>query len=370
MGFSLDHLSSDRWRLLFVSQAESRKEELSMTFNSPFRLARVSLAAALIGAASMTAMTIAAQAQVSVSVTVNVAPPALPVYDQPPLPGLGYIWTPGYWAWAAEQADYYWVPGTWALAPQPGFLWTPGYWGFAEGGYGFHEGYWGTQVGFYGGISYGFGFTGQGYEGGYWKGGGFFYNRTVNNFGGVHVTNVYEKTVIVNNNVNNVSYNGGRGGTTVKPTAEQIAEEKEHHVAQTEAQRQHAEMASKDRSLFSKENHGKPAIAATSKPGEFKGAGVKPATEAGKGEEGAPMNEKKPEAGAPAENKPGAEEKKPAMEEKKPAMEEKKPAMEEKKPAMEEKKPAMEEKKPAMEEKKPAERPAAKPEEKKEPDPK
>jgi len=34
------------------------------------------------------------------------APPPLPDYDQPPLPGDGYIWTPGYWAWA--PAGYFW----------------------------------------------------------------------------------------------------------------------------------------------------------------------------------------------------------------------------------------------------------------------
>ena len=26
-------------------------------------------------------------------------PPPLPDYDQPPAPGDGYLWTPGYWAW-------------------------------------------------------------------------------------------------------------------------------------------------------------------------------------------------------------------------------------------------------------------------------
>jgi len=35
-------------------------------------------------------------AQISVSITI--APPALPVYEQPVIPGSGYLWTPGYWA--------------------------------------------------------------------------------------------------------------------------------------------------------------------------------------------------------------------------------------------------------------------------------
>jgi hypothetical protein len=55
--------------------------------------------------------------------------PALPVYEQPICPAEGHIWTPGYWAYDYQDADYYWVPGTWVMAPQVGFLWTPAYWG-------------------------------------------------------------------------------------------------------------------------------------------------------------------------------------------------------------------------------------------------
>ena len=125
-------------------------------------------------------------AQVAVSITV--APPALPVYVQPVLPGEGYIWTPGYWAWSDDDGDYYWVPGTWVQAPTPGFLWTPGYWGWENNGFFFHEGFWGPTVGFYGGINYGFGYFGHGYEGGRWDNGHFFYNRSVNN---VNVTVIH-----------------------------------------------------------------------------------------------------------------------------------------------------------------------------------
>jgi WXXGXW repeat (2 copies) len=49
-----------------------------------------------------------------VSISVNFAPPELPVYDQPPCPDEGYIWIPGYWGWDGD--DYYWVPlglGSW-----------------------------------------------------------------------------------------------------------------------------------------------------------------------------------------------------------------------------------------------------------------
>ena len=41
-------------------------------------------------------------------------PPPLPEYQQPPDPGDGYLWTPGYWGYAS--AGYYWVPGAWVRA--------------------------------------------------------------------------------------------------------------------------------------------------------------------------------------------------------------------------------------------------------------
>jgi len=120
--------------------------------------------AALAGLA-LAALPMASFAFVSVGISVDFAPPALPVYVQPPCPAVGYIWTPGYWAW--DDGDYYWVPGTWVLAPAPGLLWTPGYWGWGDGAYLWHAGYWGPHVGFYGGINYGYGYGGVGFEGGY-----------------------------------------------------------------------------------------------------------------------------------------------------------------------------------------------------------
>jgi hypothetical protein len=116
------------------------------------------------------------------------APPALPEYDQPPAPGDGYIWTPGYWAWG--PGGYYWVPGAWVLAPYDGALWTPGYWGYGGSGYFWNAGYWGPVVGFYGGINYGFGYFGTGFCGGYWRDHRFWYNSLYAHVGiGFH--NVY-----------------------------------------------------------------------------------------------------------------------------------------------------------------------------------
>ncbi len=162
-------------------------------------------------------------AQVGISISVNLAPPELPVYEQPAIPAVGYLWTPGYWAWSGDFQGYYWVPGTWVLVPQPGFLWTPGYWGRNGGAFVWNEGYWGTQIGFYGGVNYGYGYGGSGFQGGYWQGGQLYYNRSVVNVGTTNITNVYNKTVVNNITVNRVSYNGGSGGIQAQPTAGELA---------------------------------------------------------------------------------------------------------------------------------------------------
>ena len=207
-----------------------------------------------------------------VFVSVTVAPPVLPVYTQPVCPGNGYIWTPGYWAWGGA-GGYYWVPGTWVLAPQPGFLWTPGYWGSGGGVYIWHPGYWGPHVGFYGGVNYGFGYVGVGFFGGEWRGGTFYYNRSVTN---VNVTNIhiYNKTVINNVTVNRVSYNGGAGGINARPTLEEQRAMNERHVPPTGLQVQHEHTASTNREMLASVNHGRPAVAATARPGEFRGRGA------------------------------------------------------------------------------------------------
>jgi WXXGXW repeat (2 copies) len=209
-------------------------------------------------------------------------PPELPVYDQPPMPAPGYMWTPGYWG--GGSLGYFWVPGTWVEPPSAGLLWTPGYWGAHDGVYAWNAGYWGSHVGFYGGVNYGFGYGGAGYQGGRWVDGAFSYNRTVNNFGSVHVTNVYNET-IVNNNVTRVSFNGGTGGTAARPSPEDEAFARERHIAAIPAQVQHERTAGSNKELLATENHGRPAIAATARPGEFTGKGVTTAREATPGEE-------------------------------------------------------------------------------------
>ncbi|HET9330942.1 MAG TPA: hypothetical protein VFO23_10480, partial [Steroidobacteraceae bacterium] len=224
----------------------------------------------IVAAVFLAALPFASDAQVSIGVSVNVAPPPLPVYEQPEVPGPGYIWVPGYWSWSDEDGDYYWVPGTWVEPPEVGLLWTPGWWAWSDGGYLWHAGYWGPTVGFYGGINYGFGYTGRGYEGGYWRDRNFYYNRSVNNVTNVNITNVYNKTVIVNNTtVNRVSFNGGQEGVRAEPTAQQRAMEQARHVPPTSVQTQQRDLASRNRELRASVNQGKPAVAATARPGEF-----------------------------------------------------------------------------------------------------
>jgi hypothetical protein len=209
-----------------------------------------SLALALALAASPLAFAPApADAAIAVGVSINIAPPALPVVVQPPMPAEGYLWVPGYWAYGPD--GYYWVDGEWTEPPEEGLLWTPAWWGWSDGTYAFHDGYWGTQVGFYGGIDYGFGYTGVGFAGGYWDHGHLFYNRSVNNFGSVHITNVYSRTVINHANSTRVSFNGGAGGTRARPTGAERAAEREHHVPPTSHQMQRVEAARHDPAMRS-----------------------------------------------------------------------------------------------------------------------
>ncbi len=217
-----------------------------------------------------------------VRISVAFGPPALPVYEQPLCPDDGYIWTPGYWAWSDDIDDYYWVPGTWVLAPEVGFLWTPPYWAWVDGSFVFYDGYWGPHVGFYGGINYGFGYFGDGFEGGRWENDHFFYNRSVTNVNVTNIHNVYNTTIVNNNTtINRVSYNGGDGGVNARPTPEQEAAAHERHIPPASVQVQHVQAAHNNPELRASANQGKPPVAATPKPGEFKGHEVVAAREAG-----------------------------------------------------------------------------------------
>lgn len=234
---------------------------------------------------AMAALTVShTHASADVVFSVRVAPPPLPVYEQPPLPGPDYLWTPGYWAWSSDEEDYYWVPGAWVLAPEPELLWTPGYWAWRDGYYGWYDGYWGPTVGYYGGVVYGFGYVGTGYYGGYWRGGSFYYNRSVYRINNTVIQNVYNKTVIVNQtNITNVSFHGGPGGTTVKPTPEQLTARDQKKFGPVPTQIKHVQTAALRQDLRFSKNNGRPPIAAVSKAATLSGPGIVRAKQASAG---------------------------------------------------------------------------------------
>ncbi|GGH04274.1 YXWGXW repeat-containing protein [Mucilaginibacter phyllosphaerae] len=206
-------------------------------------------------------------AQVIVGISINVAPPQLPVYTQPACPVDGYLWVPGYWAYDNNAGDYYWVPGVWVSPPRPHYLWTPGYWGYDGSIYSFHAGYWGRHIGFYGGVNYGYGYGGTGFGGGQWVGNLFRYNTAVVNVDKTIVKNTYiDKTVIVNNTtINNRSSFNGRGGVNAAPKPEELAAMKEKHAQPTPDQLNHQQTAMADRSQHASANRGKPAVTAYNK---------------------------------------------------------------------------------------------------------
>jgi len=198
-------------------------------------------------------------AQVGVSITV--APPELVVVEQPPCPVDGYLWTPGYWAYA--DGGYYWVPGFWGAPPEVGLLWTPPYWGFADGVYVFNDGYWGPSVGFYGGINYGYGYFGSGYYGGQWAGNVFRYNTAVTQVNTTVIHNTFvDRTVLSKQATGSRASFNGPGGVKAEATAEEKAAANARHVPATSEQVSRQQAASKNPDLQASVNHGHPNVAA------------------------------------------------------------------------------------------------------------
>ena len=213
-----------------------------------------------------------------VFISVGFAPPILPVYEQPPCPEPGWLWTPGYWAYGDD--GYYWVPGSWVPAPYEGALWTPPYWGWSGGLYIFHSGYWGPHVGYYGGVNYGFGYMGIGFVGGEWHGREFAYNTAVVRVNRTVIHNTYVNETIVHNttiiNNNHVAYSGGPGGIRHDPRPEERVALHEQHIAPTSFQQQHIQAARSDRSLYVKNNGGHPQTLAVERPLSGGGHGAAP----------------------------------------------------------------------------------------------
>ena len=198
-----------------------------------------------------------ASSYAQVGISVNFAPPPLPVYEQPACPEPGYMWTPGYWGWG--DGDYYWVPGVWVPPPTVGLLWTPAWWGWNNGSYVFNQGYWGPNVGFYGGINYGHGYTGNGYWGGRWSGNTFQYNTAVTRVN----TNIVHNTY-VNNSVTKqmtatrASFNGPNGVNAQETAAQKAAATNGKKMGPTSQQLARQQAASKDQNLKASVNKGNP----------------------------------------------------------------------------------------------------------------
>src|SRR5438552_6871738 len=201
-----------------------------------------------------------ASSHAQVDISVGFAPPVLPVYQQPPCPVEGYLWTPGYWGYGYDAGDYYWVPGAWVAPPSVGVLWTPPWWGWNNGVYAFNQGYWGPTVGYYGGINYGYGYNGNGYWGGRWEGNAFRYNTAVTRVNNTVIHNTYVDRSVTNKQVNatRASFNGPNG-VKAQPTAEQkAAAANAKKMPPTSQQLARQDAARKDPNLQASKNHGHP----------------------------------------------------------------------------------------------------------------
>src|SRR5438552_11985861 len=218
-----------------------------------------------------------------VDISVGFAPPVLPVYEQPPCPDEGYIWTPGYWGYGYDVGDYYWVPGVWVAPPSVGVLWTPPWWGWNNGVYAFNQGYWGPTVGYYGGINYGYGYNGNGYWGGRWEGSAFRYNTAVTRVNNTVIHNTYVDRSVTNKQVNatRASFNGPNG-VKAQPTAEQkAAAANAKKMPPTSQQLERQQAAAKDRNLQASVNKGHPKPDAIKSFNKNTGEGKVGAQEAG-----------------------------------------------------------------------------------------
>jgi hypothetical protein len=96
----------------------------------------------------------------------------------------------------------------------------------------------------------------------------------------LRIHNTYN-TAVVNVSENHVSYNGGTGGVEARPTPQQEAYANENHVGPVAAQTRHVQEARNNPDLRASANQGKPPIAATAKPGDFRAGFVAPRQAAG-----------------------------------------------------------------------------------------
>ena len=92
----------------------------------------------LLWALLFSAGVIAAPASAQINFNISLAPPA-PQVEIAPTVAPGYVWAPGYWAWAGER--HIWVRGR-PIVARTGYLWEPDRWEERNHGYYRHPGRW------------------------------------------------------------------------------------------------------------------------------------------------------------------------------------------------------------------------------------
>jgi hypothetical protein len=92
----------------------------------------------VIAAATLIALPVTSQARVNIDV--DIGPPAA-IYEAPPPPRAGYVWTPGYWNWDAGHHQHVWRQGQYVRA-HPGEHWVPHEWVEHGGRYRLSDGHW------------------------------------------------------------------------------------------------------------------------------------------------------------------------------------------------------------------------------------
>ena len=102
-------------------------------------------------------------------------------------------------------------------------------------------------------------------------------------------------------------FNGGKGGVTAQPTAQEKLAASEQHTGLTQQQTEHEHGASQNHELRASFNHGKPTIAATSHAAAFTGPGVVPAKGLATGPKSSTSTLGNPEPATPGSSPPGPE---------------------------------------------------------------
>ena len=104
---------------------------------------RYAFSLATLAAAGLMAATLAAppaSAQVGIGVTIGEPPPPLRYEARPPAPGVGFVWTDGFYE--PYGGAYRWHAGYWQRPPFEGGYYVHPHWDRYPDGWHMHEGYW------------------------------------------------------------------------------------------------------------------------------------------------------------------------------------------------------------------------------------